>query len=86
LLLLVAVYGAINSVQRSSAGIERKVTAQQDVKPALDLMLLRSACLVQPDLRTASGSTRPAGPSPAAPLRPTRLQGHPGEPRPIPSP
>lgn len=40
MLLLVAVYAAINSVQRSSAGIERKVTAQQDVKPALDLMAL----------------------------------------------
>jgi len=40
LLLLVAVYGAVNSVQRSSAGIERKVAAQQDVKPALDLMAL----------------------------------------------
>ena len=40
MLLLVAVYAAINSVQRSSAGIERKVAAQQDVKPALDLMAI----------------------------------------------
>lgn len=40
MLLLVAVYAAINSVQRSASGIERKVAAQQDVKPALDLMAL----------------------------------------------
>lgn len=39
-LLLVAVYGAVNSIQRSSAGLERKVAAQIDVKPALDLMAL----------------------------------------------
>jgi len=39
-LLLVAVYGAVNSIQRSSAGLERKVAAQIDIKPALDLMAL----------------------------------------------
>ncbi|MCX7982875.1 MAG: prepilin-type N-terminal cleavage/methylation domain-containing protein [Syntrophales bacterium] len=39
-LLLFAVYGAVNSIQRSSAGLERKVAAQIDVKPALDLMAL----------------------------------------------
>jgi prepilin-type N-terminal cleavage/methylation domain-containing protein len=38
--LLVAVYMAVNSAQRHSSGIERKVTAQQDVKPALDLMAM----------------------------------------------
>jgi prepilin-type N-terminal cleavage/methylation domain-containing protein len=36
--LMAAVYMAVNSAQRHSSGIERKVTAQQDVKPALDLM------------------------------------------------
>lgn len=38
--ILAAVYVAVNSTQRHSAGIERKVTAQQDVKPALDLMAM----------------------------------------------
>lgn len=38
--LLAAVYLAINSTQRHSSSIERKVTAQQDVKPALDIMAL----------------------------------------------
>ncbi len=38
--LLAAVYVAVNSMQRHSAAIERKVTAQQDVKPALDLMAM----------------------------------------------
>jgi prepilin-type N-terminal cleavage/methylation domain-containing protein len=40
MILLVAVYMAINSVQRHSSAIERKVTAQQDVKPALDIMAM----------------------------------------------
>ena len=38
--LLVAVYMAVNSTQRHSSAIEGKVTAQQDVKPALDLMAM----------------------------------------------
>jgi len=38
MLLLGAVYLAVNSTQRHSSGIERKVVAQQDVKAALDLM------------------------------------------------
>jgi prepilin-type N-terminal cleavage/methylation domain-containing protein len=38
--LMVAVYMAVNSAQRHSSAIERKVTAQQDVKPALDLMAM----------------------------------------------
>lgn len=40
LVLLGAIYAAVNSVQRSSAGLERKVTAQQDVRPALELMAM----------------------------------------------
>ncbi len=40
MILLGSVYMAVNVAQRSSAGIERKVTAQQDVKPALDLMAM----------------------------------------------
>ncbi|MDD5475728.1 MAG: prepilin-type N-terminal cleavage/methylation domain-containing protein, partial [Syntrophales bacterium] len=40
MLLLTALYGAVNSVQRSSTGIERRIEAQQAVKPALDLMSL----------------------------------------------
>ncbi len=38
MILLLAVYGVVNFAQRSTSGIERKVAAQQDVKPALDLM------------------------------------------------
>jgi prepilin-type N-terminal cleavage/methylation domain-containing protein len=38
--LMVAVYLAVNSAQRHSSAIERKVTAQQDIKPALDLMAM----------------------------------------------
>ncbi|MCG6533412.1 MAG: prepilin-type N-terminal cleavage/methylation domain-containing protein [Syntrophales bacterium LBB04] len=38
--LLAAVWMAVNSAQRHSSAIERKVTAQQDVKPALDLMAM----------------------------------------------
>jgi prepilin-type N-terminal cleavage/methylation domain-containing protein len=38
--LLAAVYMAINSTQRHSSSIERRVTAQQDVKPALDIMAM----------------------------------------------
>jgi type II secretory pathway pseudopilin PulG len=40
MVLLGAVYMAVNSAQRHSSGIERKVTAQQDVKPALNLMAM----------------------------------------------
>jgi hypothetical protein len=36
--LLGAIYLGINSVQRSSAGLEKKVVAQQDVRPVLELM------------------------------------------------
>lgn len=38
--LMVAVYMAVNAAQRHSSAIERKVTAQQDVKPALNLMAM----------------------------------------------
>ena len=38
--LMAAVYMAVNSTQRHSSAIERKVTAQQDIKPALNLMAL----------------------------------------------
>jgi prepilin-type N-terminal cleavage/methylation domain-containing protein len=40
MVLMGAVYMAVNSAQRHSSGIERKVMAQQDVKPALDLMVM----------------------------------------------
>ena len=38
--LLAAIYMAINATQRHSTSIERRVTAQQDVKPALELMAM----------------------------------------------
>jgi len=40
MILMGAIYMAINSAQRNSMGIERKVAAQQDVRPALDLMAM----------------------------------------------
>ena len=40
MLILAAIYMAVNATQRHSASVERKVTAQQDVKPALDIMAL----------------------------------------------
>ncbi|MCK9230105.1 MAG: prepilin-type N-terminal cleavage/methylation domain-containing protein [Syntrophales bacterium] len=43
MILLTALYGAVNSVQKSSTGIERRVDAQQAVKPALDLMAMEIA-------------------------------------------
>ncbi len=38
MVLMGAVYMSLNAAQRHSSAIERKVSAQQDVKPALDLM------------------------------------------------
>lgn len=38
--LLTAVYLAVNVSQRHSSAIDRRVTAQQDAKPALDLMVM----------------------------------------------
>ena len=40
MVLMAAVYMSVNSAQRHSSGIERKVAAQQDVKPALNLMAM----------------------------------------------
>jgi prepilin-type N-terminal cleavage/methylation domain-containing protein len=40
MVLLGAIYMAINSAQRSTMGIERKVAVQQDVRPALELMAM----------------------------------------------
>ena len=39
-LMMVAIYSVVNSAQRSSTGIERKVLAQQDARSALDLMAM----------------------------------------------
>ncbi len=39
-ILMMAIYGAINSAQRSTQGIERKVTAQQDTRAAVELMAM----------------------------------------------
>ena len=39
-LMLVAIYAAVNSAQRSSSGIERRVSAQQDARSALELMAM----------------------------------------------
>lgn len=38
--LMAAVFMAVNSARRHTSAVERKVTAQQDIKPALNLMAL----------------------------------------------
>jgi prepilin-type N-terminal cleavage/methylation domain-containing protein len=40
MVLMGAVYMSVNATQRNSSAIEGKVTAQQDVKPVLDLMAM----------------------------------------------
>jgi prepilin-type N-terminal cleavage/methylation domain-containing protein len=40
ILIMAAVYGAVNMAQNSSSSIEKRVIAQQDVRGALDLMAL----------------------------------------------
>jgi prepilin-type N-terminal cleavage/methylation domain-containing protein len=40
LLALAAIYSVVNSAQKSSTGIERKVIAQQDARSALELMAM----------------------------------------------
>lgn len=39
-MMMVAIYATVNSAQRSSSGIERKVTTQQDARSALELMAM----------------------------------------------
>lgn len=39
-LMMLAIYQVVDSAQRSSTGIERKVTAQQDARAALELMAM----------------------------------------------
>jgi len=43
MVLLGGIYMAINSTQRHSTSIERRVVAQQDVKPALDIIALEAS-------------------------------------------
>ena len=38
--VMTAVYASVNAVQRGSSALERKVAAQQDVKPALNIMAM----------------------------------------------
>jgi len=40
MIMLTAIYAAINTAQRSTSGIERKVVAQQDARAALELMAM----------------------------------------------
>ncbi|MEI7674005.1 MAG: hypothetical protein WCK00_18010, partial [Deltaproteobacteria bacterium] len=56
MVLMGAVYMAINSTQRHSSAIERKVAAQQDVKPALDLMAMEIGMASYNPSFTAPGS------------------------------
>lgn len=57
-ILLGAVYMAVDSVQRNSSGIERRVVAQQDVKAALDLMAMEIAMASYNPSFTATGIWR----------------------------
>jgi len=60
-MLMAAVYMAVNSAQRHSSGIERKVTAQQDVKPALNLMAMEIGMVSYNPTATAGIWVTPTG-------------------------
>ncbi len=51
MIMLMAIYGIVNMTQKSTAGIERRVISQKDVRGALDLMAL--------ELRMASYTPNP---------------------------
>ena len=68
MVILGGIYMAVNSTQHNSTSIERRVTAQQDVKPALDIMALELSMAsynptystnlwVDPSTCAASGTT-----------------------------
>jgi type IV pilus assembly protein PilW len=61
LILLGAVYISMTSGQRSSAGVERKVAAQQDTRAALEVMAMEisMASFNPTSPRWASGRIRP---------------------------
>jgi len=55
--MLTAVYGAVNMGQRSSAGLERRVMAQQDARSALELMAMEiGMASYNPTLKSASAN------------------------------
>lgn len=64
--LMAAVYMAVNSAQRHSSAIERKVTAQQDVKPALNLMAMEIGMVSYNPTLAANLWVNPTGACPAA--------------------
>lgn len=54
MIMLTAIYVAINTAQKSTSGIERKVVAQQDVRAALELMAMEiRMASYDPNLNTA---------------------------------
>lgn len=62
MVLLGAIYTAVNSTQRHSVGIEGRVVAQQDVKAALDLMSLElSMASFNPTFSDGIWHTPPGG-------------------------
>jgi type II secretory pathway component PulJ len=61
MMLMAVVYMAVNSAQRHSSGIERKVTAQQDVKPALNLMAMEIGMASYNPTSTANLWVNPTG-------------------------
>ena len=71
LILLGAVYVSMNSGQRSSAGVERKVAAQQDVRAALEVMAMEiSMASFNPNFMPAGiWKNPPPFPTPARVLR-----------------
>jgi type II secretory pathway pseudopilin PulG len=63
MMLMAVVYMAVNSAQRHSSAIERKVTAQQDVKPALNLMAMEIGMASYDPTSLVTSSRRWANPT-----------------------
>jgi type II secretory pathway component PulJ len=61
MVLMTVVYMAVNSAQRHSSAIERKVTAQQDIKPALNLMAMEIGMASYNPTSTANLWVNPTG-------------------------
>jgi prepilin-type N-terminal cleavage/methylation domain-containing protein len=55
-MVMAAIYSMINLSQRSSSGIERRVSAQQDAKTALELMAMEIGMASYNPLATADGA------------------------------
>jgi len=78
MILLGSIYMAVNSAQRHSMGIERKVAAQQDVRPSLELMAMEiRMASFNPNFTTGNWVT-PTGSGACTNASPNRLPGDSG--------